>query len=62
VILRWNGKRWKQVPSPGPRASSALFSVAATAARNAWAVGYTSAKNGSSSKVLIERWNGTAWK
>jgi hypothetical protein len=33
-----------------------LSEVAATSASNAWAVGYTS------SKTLIERWNGTAWK
>jgi hypothetical protein len=59
VILRWNGKTWRQVRSPGPGASSRFFSVAATSRRSAWAVGFTGT---GSSKTLIERWNGTAWK
>ncbi|MGO8958286.1 MAG: hypothetical protein ACLQFR_13080 [Streptosporangiaceae bacterium] len=56
LILRWNGKAWKRVPSPSP-AGSYLAGVAATSARNAWAVGSTA-----SGKTLILRWNGTAWK
>jgi hypothetical protein len=56
LIVAWNGKTWKRVPSPAP-AGSVLNGVAATSARSAWAVGATG--NG---KTLIERWNGTAWK
>ena len=41
---------------PGP-AGSYLYGVAATSARNAWAVG--AARSG---KTLILHWNGTAWK
>lgn len=56
LILRWNGRAWKRVPSPSP-AGSYLAGVAATSARNAWAVGDTG--NG---RTLILRWNGTVWK
>jgi len=56
LILRWNGKTWKRVPSPSP-SGSYLAGVAATSARNAWAVGGTG-----SGRTLILRWNGVAWK
>ncbi len=47
-------------PGP-PRGRRELLGVAATSARNAWAVGCTSCFT-SSPKTLILRWNGTAWK
>jgi hypothetical protein len=56
LILRWDGKVWKPVPSPGP-AGSILYGVAATSSRNAWAVGSTD-----SGRTLILRWNGKVWK
>jgi len=56
LIVRWNGKLWKRVPSPSP-AGSVLSGVAATSAGSAWAVGSTG-----SGKTLILRWNGTTWK
>jgi len=61
LIERWNGAAWKQAPSPEPSGSdNQLFSVAATAAANAWAVG--SYASGSAEQTLIVHWNGTAWK
>ena len=39
LIVRWNGSAWKRVPSPAAPRSSYLVGVAATSARNAWAVG-----------------------
>jgi hypothetical protein len=59
LIVRWNGKTWKRVPSSAP-VGSTLSGVAATSARNAWAVGYTSTST--RSMTLILRWNGRAWK
>jgi hypothetical protein len=56
LILRWNGKTWRRVPSPSPGRRAGLSSVAVTSARSAWAVGT------SGGKTLILRWNGTAWK
>jgi hypothetical protein len=62
LILRWNGRTWKEVPSPSPNPSSddiVLLGVAATSTRNAWAVGTYGLY---SYKAVILRWNGTAWK
>jgi hypothetical protein len=55
LIARWNGRSWRQQPSPALPPDNALFSVAATSARDAWAVG--TAFPG----ALIEHWNGTRW-
>jgi len=63
LVERWNGTRWKHVPSPnpgGPTHANFLSGVAATSSTNAWAVG--SYFNGTSFQTLVERWNGTRWK
>lgn len=70
VTIHWNGKAWKQVPSPNPTgAKSANFSdtlaaVAGTSARNVWAVGqYHLDANGTrGSRSLVLHWNGRRWK
>ena len=41
LIEHWNGKAWKRVPSPSPGPAQLIGGVAATSARNAWAVGQT---------------------
>jgi hypothetical protein len=62
LIVHWNGTAWKQVPSPNPSTvHSVLFGVAATSPTNAWAFGEFN-PFGSSAKILIAHWNGTAWK
>lgn len=69
VILHWNGRRWAAVASPAPGAASLLTAVAATSARNAWAVGQSCAKacalapltGGNQGQILILHWNGTRW-
>jgi hypothetical protein len=62
LVLHWNGTRWGQVPSPDPGGTGSdndLFSVAAAAPDNIWAVGELFA----SGKIttLILHWNGTRW-
>jgi hypothetical protein len=60
LILHWNGKTWKQVPSPSPSpedVGDVLSGVAAVSADSAWAVGNTG-----TGKTLILRWNGKTWK
>jgi hypothetical protein len=60
LILHWNGKTWKQVPSPSPSredVGDGFGGVAAVSARDAWAVGGTGIGT-----TLIVRWNGTTWK
>src|SRR5579863_9172539 len=40
LVERWNGKSWRQVPSPDPSAGyNQLFAISALSARDAWAVG-----------------------
>ena len=40
LILHWNGKTWRRVPSPSPGGGGdSIYAVAATSATNAWAVG-----------------------
>jgi hypothetical protein len=57
VILHWNGRNWKRVPTPdaGP---GGLASVAAVSSRNAWTVG----GDDSLGHPFIEHWNGTNWR
>jgi hypothetical protein len=57
LILRWNGTRWSQVPSPPVHGQ--LHAVAATSAGSAWAAGLTFARTRTASLLL--RWNGVQW-
>ena len=57
LIVHWNGKTWRQVPSPNPaRSGDTLSGVAATSTARAWAVGE---QNGHS---LLLGWNGKSWR
>jgi hypothetical protein len=58
LIEHWNGHLWRvaKAPAVGGSAGGYLQGVAASSARNAWAVG--SAKG----VPLIEHWNGSAWR
>jgi hypothetical protein len=62
LIERPVGDQWKAVSSPSPGdQESLLWSVAAPANGNAWAVGYQQDAGGPR-RTLIEHWNGTRWK
>lgn len=57
---RWNGLKWKIVPSPDVNSSSnPLNTITSSAANDVWALGdyYT----GTTFNTLAEHWNGTAW-
>jgi hypothetical protein len=65
---RWNGRSWRQVPSPSPGGSvlssadqSLLQAVCVTSSSAAWSAGSYSSGN-PLGKNLIERWDGRAWK
>ena len=60
LILRWNGTRWRTVPSPSPGTRDELFAVAATSPANAWAAGSTA--RGGQTSTLILHWNGRTWR
>lgn len=61
VAVRWNGSTWalQSTPNVAGAASSRLRSVKCTSATNCVAVGFST--TGSTTRTLIERWNGTAW-
>jgi len=61
LVDHWNGRAWKQVPSPTPAGSTQgeLLGVSAISANDIWAVGSYDLPTGAYS--LIEHWNGTAW-
>ena len=63
LILQWNGKVWKRVPSPSPAGRPVLDDVAVVSATSAWATGFvdTGTGTGARSKPLILRWNGKTW-
>ena len=58
----WDGSGWSQVPVPDVGGgANALNGVDASASKNVWAVGYSSARAGRQ-VTLVERWNGTRWQ
>ena len=64
LILRWNGRSWRQVPSPSPSGGGYLTAVAATSANSAWAVGLIAPGGPGAPGTdvpLIEHWNGRTW-
>ena len=62
LIMHWTGSQWSIVPSPNPDlTASYLTSVAAIAANNIWAVGYTGPGVPGSGDALVEHWDGKAW-
>ena len=64
LALRWNGLAWSIVPTPnGSNEVNWLIGAAALASNDVWAVGYsaTNPPESSTSKTLIEHWNGSAW-
>lgn len=60
IIARYDGTRLAPVAGPAVPGGGELRDVDATAATNAWAVGFSSTSTGSAG--LTERWNGSAWR
>ncbi|MBV8733533.1 MAG: hypothetical protein JO342_12220 [Solirubrobacterales bacterium] len=60
--LKWNGRKWRQVPTPDPGfgwGGSELNSVACVARSDCWAVGNYYSRKGVRNETL--RWNGKRW-
>lgn len=54
--------KWHVVTSPNPNADhNALNGIAASSAKDAWAVGLTVSPSDGSIQPVAEHWNGTAW-
>jgi len=58
VAWRWNGRAWRSVPLPR-NGKVKLWSVAARAPDDAWAVGQR--ESAPQNHALIEHWNGARW-
>jgi hypothetical protein len=61
LSARWNGSKWRLVPTPGAAGLTAprLLGVSCPRRGNCWAVGL---HTGTTQIVtLIEHWNGTKW-
>jgi len=64
LALHWNGSSWSKVATPnGSNEVNWLSGAAALASNDVWAVGSTATNppEQSTSKTLIEHWNGSAW-
>jgi hypothetical protein len=62
LIARWDGSTWSTVLSPSQGTlANGLDAVAARAADDVWAVGYSSSAAGRSD-ALVLHWDGSAWK
>lgn len=58
----WDGKAWKAVPNTGIQFHDEnLRGVGASAADDAWAVGFTRVTGNYSTAQLTAHWDGTAW-
>jgi hypothetical protein len=69
LILHWDGKTWRRVPSPSRGSSSNLVTAAAAGRKNVWAVGYWQnafeagpMAGQSGGQTLVEQWNGHKWR
>jgi hypothetical protein len=58
--FHWNGSAWSYVATPTLGINAALYSVSASSADDAWAVG-SEVSGYRSRTTLLEHWNGTAW-
>lgn len=57
-VVRWNGKEWRQVPSPNP---GSLTAVAANTDEDAWAVGNRVDETSGRTVPLVLHWDGATW-
>jgi hypothetical protein len=62
LTYHWTGAAWHLVPNPSAGSNSALSGVAASSARDVWAVGGTAPVDGVGGGPLILHWTGTAWR
>jgi hypothetical protein len=63
LVLRWDGSSWTVTPTPRLPGSTGLEDVSASSAGDVIAVGTIAHRaNGSQSRTLVERWDGTSWR
>lgn len=60
LIVRWDGKEWKIVPSPSMDGHNRLYAIAAVSTNDVWVVG-SYGKHGSE-RTLVLHWDGAQWR
>jgi hypothetical protein len=60
-IEHWDGHRWHLAPFTRPANDSQLFGVSMVSATEGWAVGGASDVPGTSTRFVIEHWDGSTW-
>ncbi|MBE1604598.1 hypothetical protein [Actinopolymorpha pittospori] len=62
LTLRWDGTRWRRIPSPNRSdVQNWLFAVAGSSSRDVWAAGYDVTPDGEHRSLLLH-WNGARWR
>jgi hypothetical protein len=61
LAMRFDGRRWSEVPLPAPAGQVQLLSVSARSASDAWAVGSYIGEQAQLGRTLAMHWNGTEW-
>jgi hypothetical protein len=61
LTMRFDGRRWSQVPMPMPAGQVRLLSVFARSTSDAWAVGYYVREHEGIGRTLAMHWNGNKW-
>ncbi len=60
ITAHWNGSAWSMVPTPSVGVTgTTLTDVAAPAANDVWAIGYSNTYG--TPQTLVQRWNGVNW-
>jgi len=60
ITAHWDGSTWSMVPTPSVGVTgTTLTGVAASAAHDVWAIGYSNTYG--TPQTLVQRWNGTTW-
>lgn len=64
LIEHFDGKAWSVVPSANPPGvgPNVLTGITATAANDAWAVGYAGREHHLTNATLAEHWDGVSWR
>lgn len=62
LIMRWQGRAWRRVPSPPRVANQKITSVFAESADDVWAVGYSGQGTRRQPRAFILHWNGVSWQ
>jgi hypothetical protein len=62
LAVHWTGTRWERMGTVDRPGATDLYGIAARGAHDVWAVGSSSADGFTTTRTVIEHWDGTAWR